>query len=171
MNFAQKSLFCLSFQIYVHKTFHSILLLFLNLLHLWLSCSFLTVFTWISVLIFTSFDNYLFFQLTNFWLLSLSLFLFLDREDGWEKERERNINVWLPLTHPLLGTWPATQACALTANWIGDPLVRRLAFNPLSHTSQGWLCYLLNFMLFFNFLFVVITFIKSLFLLLFFFRH
>ena len=28
-------------------------------------------------------------------------------------ERERNINVWLPLASPLLGTWPATQACAL----------------------------------------------------------
>ena len=26
---------------------------------------------------------------------------------------ERNINVWLPLAQPLLGTWPATQACAL----------------------------------------------------------
>ena len=39
-----------------------------------------------------------------------------------EKERERNINVWLPLVYPLLGTWPATQACALTGNWTHDPL-------------------------------------------------
>ena len=31
-------------------------------------------------------------------------------------ERERNITVWLPLTWPPLGTWPATQACALTGN-------------------------------------------------------
>ena len=31
-------------------------------------------------------------------------------------ERERNINVWLPLIHPPLGAWPATQACALTGN-------------------------------------------------------
>ena len=54
-----------------------------------------------------------------------------------EKERERIIHVWLPLTHPLLGTWPATQACALTGNQSGDPLVHRLALNPLSHTSQG----------------------------------
>ena len=30
--------------------------------------------------------------------------------------RKGNINVWLPLTHPLLGTWPATQACDLTGN-------------------------------------------------------
>ena len=34
--------------------------------------------------------------------------LFLDRGKGREKERERNINVWLPLMHTLLGTWPAT---------------------------------------------------------------
>ena len=38
---------------------------------------------------------------------------------------------------PLLATWPATQACALTGNGTGDPLVHRLVLNPLSHTSQG----------------------------------
>ena len=32
-----------------------------------------------------------------------------------EKERERNISVWLPLAQFLLGTWPPTQAFAL--NW------------------------------------------------------
>ena len=31
--------------------------------------------------------------------------------------------MWLPLTWPSLGTWPATQACALTENWTGDTLV------------------------------------------------
>ena len=61
-------------------------------------------------------------------------YLFLERGEGREKERERNINVWLPLTP---GTWPATQACALTGNRTRDPLVRRPALNPLSHTSQG----------------------------------
>ena len=50
--------------------------------------------------------------------------------------RERNINVWLPLMHPKLGTWPATQAHALTGNRTSDPLVHRPALNPLSHTSQ-----------------------------------
>ena len=30
-----------------------------------------------------------------------------------EKERERNINMWLPLALPLLRNWPAIQACAL----------------------------------------------------------
>ena len=64
------------------------------------------------------------------------LFIFRQRE-GREKERERNINVWLPLPHPLLGAWPATQACALTGNRTSHPLVRRPALNPLSHTSQG----------------------------------
>ena len=49
------------------------------------------------------------------------LLVFVFRERGREKERERNINVWLPLTLPLLGTWPATQACVLTATlWFTD---------------------------------------------------
>ena len=52
------------------------------------------------------------------------VYLFLESEQGREKERERNINVWLPLTWPPLGTWPTTQACVLTGNWSGDPLVR-----------------------------------------------
>ena len=49
---------------------------------------------------------------------------------------ERNI-YWLPLAHPLLGTWPATQAHALTGNRTGDPSVHRPMLNPLSYTSQG----------------------------------
>ena len=61
------------------------------------------------------------------------------REKGKEEERERNISVWLPLTHSLLGTWPATQACVLTGYGPSNPLVCRSALNPLSHTSQGCL--------------------------------
>ena len=38
------------------------------------------------------------------------LFIYISREEGREKERETNINVWLPLAHPILGAWPATQA-------------------------------------------------------------
>ena len=34
---------------------------------------------------------------------------------------------------PPTGPW----ACALTGNQTSDPLVLRLALNPLSHTSQG----------------------------------
>ena len=45
--------------------------------------------------------------------------MFLERGEGREKERERNINVRLPLMCPLLGTWPATQAYVLDweSNW------------------------------------------------------
>ena len=62
--------------------------------------------------------------------------LFLDRGEGREEERERN-SVWEGLMRPLLGSWLTTQACALTGNRTGDPLVHRPVLNPLSHTSQG----------------------------------
>ena len=65
------------------------------------------------------------------------LIYFLERREG-EDKRERNTNVWLPLTCPQLGTWPATQACALNVNPTGDPLVHRPVLSPLSHTSQGY---------------------------------
>ena len=45
--------------------------------------------------------------------------------------------MWLPLACPLLGTWPATQTCALTGNRTGDLLVHRSVLNPLNHSSQG----------------------------------
>ena len=77
------------------------------------------------------------FFLKNILFIYLLIYLFIRDGEGREKERERNINVWLPLMCPLLGTWPTTQACALTGNPTGDPLVHRLALNPLSHTSQG----------------------------------
>ena len=73
-------------------------------------------------------------------VLSLFLrftYLFLERGERREKDRERNINVWLPLVHALLRTWLATQTCALPGNQTSDPLVQRPALNPLSHTSQG----------------------------------
>ena len=47
--------------------------------------------------------------------------LLLERGEGREKEMERNVNVWLPSVHPLLGTWPATQVCALTGNQSSNP--------------------------------------------------
>ena len=50
------------------------------------------------------------------YFLKYVIYLFLERGEGREKERERNINMWLPLDHLLLETWPATQACALTRN-------------------------------------------------------
>ena len=69
--------------------------------------------------------------------LFIYLFIYLQRGEGRKIERERNINVWLLFARPQLGTWPATQARALTVNRTGDPLVLRWALNSLSHTSQG----------------------------------
>ena len=57
----------------------------------------------------------------------LKILFISDRAERREKERERNINLWLLLALPLLGTWPTTQAPALT----GNPA------SPLSHTGQG----------------------------------
>ena len=55
-------------------------------------------------------------------------------EGETEGEKHQNVDA----SHiPLLGTWPATQARALSGNQTRDPLVRRPALNPLSHTSQG----------------------------------
>ena len=69
--------------------------------------------------------------------------LFLERGEGKE-ERERNINVWLPLMCPPQGTWARTQACAPTGNWTSNPLVCRPALSSLNHTSQGCLMIFLN---------------------------
>ena len=67
------------------------------------------------------------------WWFFKNIYLFLDRREGREKERKRNINLWLPLMSPLLGTWPATQACTLTGNWTEDPLVCKPVLNPLTY--------------------------------------
>ena len=69
--------------------------------------------------------------------INLKKILFLDRRVGKEKERERNISVWLLLAHPLPETWPTTQACALTGNRTSNPLLCKPALSLLSHTSQG----------------------------------
>ena len=41
---------------------------------------------------------------TFFYFFKDFIYLFPERGKGGEKERERNINVWLPLAHPQLGT-------------------------------------------------------------------
>ena len=69
---------------------------------------------------------------------------FIFRGKGRGKDRERNIKVWFPLVCPLLRSWPATQACALTGNWTSDSLIHRPALNPLSHTSQGYKSFLIG---------------------------
>ena len=70
------------------------------------------------------------------------IYLFLEREEGREKEGGETL-MWerymdqLPLPCPQLRTWPTTQAWALTGNRIGYLSVCRLVLNPLSCTSQG----------------------------------
>ena len=76
-------------------------------------------------------------MIKSFHSFFLRFYLVIFRERGKEGERERNINVWLPFTRPLLGTWPTTQARALTGNQTRDPLVYRLALNALSHSGQN----------------------------------
>ena len=39
-------------------------------------------------------------------LFKIFMYLFLGRREGMEKERDRNINMWLPLVCSLQGTWP-----------------------------------------------------------------
>ena len=74
---------------------------------------------------------------SKFFLIFKKYFIYLFLGKGTEKERKRNINVWLRLASHLLGTWSTIQACALNGNQTGDHLVCRLVLNPLSHTSQG----------------------------------
>ena len=58
-------------------------------------------------------------------------------ERGRETSKcERHIDQ-VPFTCPQPGTWPTTQASALTGNHTGDPLVHRPALNALSNNGQG----------------------------------
>ena len=70
-------------------------------------------------------------------ILFLKILFIYFRERGREGERERNINVWMPLVCSLRGTWSTTQAIALTGNRASNPLVHGPALNPLSYPSQG----------------------------------
>ena len=54
-----------------------------------------------------------------------------------EREREKNITVWFPLERPPQGTWPTTQARALTGNRTREPSVHRRVLDPLSHTNPS----------------------------------
>ena len=69
--------------------------------------------------------------------LKICIYLFLERRQG-RREGERYQCVVASHTPPT-GDPAHTQACALTGNRTGGPLVRKLALNPLSHTNQGWL--------------------------------
>ena len=73
----------------------------------------------------------------------LIFYLFLERGGGRKRGRETSMCGCL-LHAPSLGTRTVTQACALAGNRTRDPLLRRPALNPLSHTSQGQNAVFLN---------------------------
>ena len=66
-------------------------------------------------------------------------FIYLLLEKGKGKEKERNVRKTYQSASshtPPNGTWPATQACALTGIRTGNLSVCRPGLNPLSHTHQ-----------------------------------
>ena len=65
------------------------------------------------------------------------IYLFTLRPKGKEGESEGDNHQLVASHTPAAGTWPATQACALTGNQIGNLLVSRAALSPVNHTSQG----------------------------------
>ena len=79
----------------------------------------------------------------HFLALKNIFYLFIFRERGMEGEKGRETAMCkrymdrMPIARPQPGTWPSTQASALTGNRTSNLLVPRLALNPLSHTSQG----------------------------------
>ena len=78
-------------------------------------------------------------------------FIYFQSEGKGRRKRGREIAMCGCLMCILLGTWSTIQAYALTGNRTRDPLVHRLALNPLSHTSQGSFFSFLSFFLFFFF--------------------
>ena len=52
----------------------------------------------------------------NFLFKIFYLFIFREEKGGRKRRREKSM-CGLPFACPLLGAWPATQACALTGNW------------------------------------------------------
>ena len=77
-----------------------------------------------------------------FFLFKDFIYLSFERGEGREDEREKNAceretSIRLPLARPQQGTWPTTQACALTRDRTSDLSSCGWLPNPLSHTSQS----------------------------------
>ena len=71
------------------------------------------------------------------------IYLFL-KQKGRKEEREGEKHQCVVSSGaPPTGTWPATQACALTGNGSDDLSVCRPALSLLSHTSQGFIAFLM----------------------------
>ena len=68
----------------------------------------------------------------------LRFYLFNFRQRGKEGERKGEKHKCVVAScAPPTGDLTHTQAYSLTGNQTSDPLVHKLALNPLSHTSQG----------------------------------
>ena len=81
----------------------------------------------------------------DYFLFFLRFYLYCFRERGREGEREREkhqcvreASIGCLLHAPQVGTWPATQACALIGNWTGNLSPCETMLNQLSHTSRCW---------------------------------
>ena len=87
-------------------------------------------------------DKLLHLSMTHFFKKT---YLFIFRERGKEGEREGEKHQRVVASHaPPTADLASNQACALTGYQTGDPLVPRLALNPLSYTSQGSMTHFLN---------------------------
>ena len=84
--------------------------------------------------------------LKGIFLNILFYFIYFERGGKRGRKRERNISVWLPLTWPPLGTWPATQACCPDWESNQQPFGLQPTLNPLSNTSQGlkWIIFIFS---------------------------
>ena len=70
-------------------------------------------------------------------ILFYRFYLFIFREGKTGRKRDRNISVWLSLTHPSLGTWPATQACALDRASNQQPFASQASTQPTKPHQPG----------------------------------
>ena len=121
-------LMCCAWHYFLYSFWDSFLLVYRNKTDCWILILYpATLLN--SFISFNSFFGGVFRVFFSFFKKILFIYIF--------RQRERNINVWLPVMRLLLGSCPATQACVLTGNRTGDTLVRRLVLIPLSHTSQG----------------------------------
>ena len=82
-------------------------------------------------------------QMTNtpptdiwFYFFKILFIYFREGKGGRKKGRETSMCGCLSCA-PCWGTWPTTQASALTGNQAGDLLVCNPVLHTLSHTSQG----------------------------------
>ena len=87
-------------------------------------------------------------MISFFFFFKYFIYLFLERGAGREEEeekhqRERNINRLL-LSRCQLGTWPTTQACALTGDPTGDLLVQFTGWHSIHWPHQPSLYDFLN---------------------------